>query len=114
LAVLLAFKLFDEPLEGFFGRLAGGKTNPLKTQRKRLHPVAYSYSFYLFNPGKMMLVPDSSQPGKAGNWGSMSALTSRRFIEKDVKELTTPRSTYGHLSNKFKNEQHFFTQKVNY
>jgi hypothetical protein len=42
--------------------------------------------FLTFNPGKMMLVPDSSQPVKAGNWGSMNALTSRRFIEKDIKE----------------------------
>ncbi len=38
----------------------------LKTERRRLHRDTYSYSLYLFNPGKMMLVPDSSQPGISG------------------------------------------------
>jgi hypothetical protein len=96
------------------GGSRAAKLTRLKTQRKRLHQVAYSYSFYLFNPGKMMLIPDSSQSVEAGNCGSMWALTSWRFIEKDIKELITPRSNYGHLSNKFKNEQQFFTPKVNY
>jgi hypothetical protein len=45
------------------GGSQAAKLTRRKTQRKRLYRVAYSYSFYLFNPGKMMLVPDSSQPG---------------------------------------------------
>ena len=42
------------------------KLTRLKTERRRLHRDAYGYSFYLFNPGRVLLVPDSSQPGKSG------------------------------------------------
>jgi hypothetical protein len=66
LAVLLACNLFDEPLEGFFGRLAGGKTNPAQDTAKAASSSRVQLFFLLFNPGKMMLVPDSSQPGKSG------------------------------------------------
>jgi hypothetical protein len=73
LAVLLDFKLFDEPLEGFFGRLAGDKANPAQDTAKAASSSHVQLFFLLFNPGKMMLVPDSSQPVKSGNCGSMSA-----------------------------------------
>jgi hypothetical protein len=34
----------------------------------------------------MLLVPSSSQPGQAGNCGSMSTLKLLSVIEKDIKE----------------------------
>ncbi len=81
----LAFKLFDEPLVGF-GRRAGGKANRLKTERSGFIETRTANSFYLFNPGKMMLVPDSSQSGKAGNCRFDETLLLLCVIEKDVKE----------------------------
>ncbi len=61
-----------------------------------------------------MLVPDSSQLGKSGKCGSMSALTSRLHREGHPRgELPLDQPT-GYLSNKFKNGQQFFTRRANY
>ena len=80
------FQVFDSPLEGFFGRLAVGKTNLAEDTAKRLHRHAYSYSFNLFNPGKTVLVPDSSQPGKSGRLRFDEHPKDLSVIEKAVKE----------------------------
>jgi hypothetical protein len=85
--------VFDSPLEGFFGRLAVGKINLAEDTAKRLHRHAYSYSFNLFNPGKTVLVPDSSQPVKAGDCGSMSIVkisTSSRRSSRSELPLDQP------------------------
>ena len=109
----MAFRLFDEPVEVLW-EVAVSKTNPAEDSAKPLHQDAYSYSFYLFNPGKMMLVPDSSQSGKSETLRFDECANFLRVIEKDIKERITPRSTYGHLSNKFKNGQQFFTLLAKY
>jgi len=64
-------------------------------------------------PDGCCLFPTLLSRAKAGNCGSMNALTSRLHREGD-KEQITPRSTCGYLSNKFKNGQQFFTQDVNH
>jgi hypothetical protein len=58
-----------------FEKLAVGKVNPAEDRATRLHQDAYSHFCLLFNPGKVMLVTDSSQPDRSGNCGSMNALT---------------------------------------
>jgi hypothetical protein len=64
------------------GRLAVGKANPAEDRAKAAHRHAYSYSLYLFNPGKMMLVPRLFSAGqKRETAGSMNALTSLRHRE---------------------------------
>lgn len=65
----------------FLGGSLVGKANPTEGRAKRLHDIRTAYSFYLFNPGKTVLGPDSSQPGKAGNCGSMSTINSQRHRE---------------------------------
>jgi len=49
-----------------FEKLAVGKANPAEDRAKRLHQDAYSYFGLLFNPGKILLVTDSSQPDRSG------------------------------------------------
>ena len=49
-----------------FEKLAVGKANPAEDRAKRLHHDAYSYFGLLFNPGKVLLVTDSSQPDRSG------------------------------------------------
>jgi hypothetical protein len=79
----------------------------LKIELERLYRDAYSYSFYLFNPGKMMLVPGSSQPDKSGNCGSMSALNlsaSSRRTSRSEAPLDQPAAiltTNSKMSNIF-------------
>ena len=75
----LAFKLVSMNRGKVFGRLAGGKANPAEDRARAASSRGVQFSFCLFNPGKMMLVPDSSQPGQTrGICGSMNALTSLR------------------------------------
>jgi hypothetical protein len=77
--------VFDSPREGF-GRFAVGKSNLAEDTAKQLHRHAYSYSFYLFNPGKTMLFPDSSQPVKSGQLRFDEHPNLLAAIEKDLKE----------------------------
>lgn len=48
---------------GFWKAYLVAKLTRLKTEQERLHREAYSFSFYLFDPGRWF-VPDSSQPGQ--------------------------------------------------
>jgi hypothetical protein len=45
-----------------------------------------SYSFYLFNPGKLVFVPDSSQPSQTREAGFDERHSPLCAIEKETKE----------------------------
>jgi hypothetical protein len=51
---------------------------------------AYSYSFYLFNPGKMMLVPNVSVGPSAGFCGSMTELQASSKLRESREVKPSP------------------------
>jgi hypothetical protein len=69
------------------GRLAGiEKLAWLKIEREWFHRHEYSYVCLLFNPGRVMLLPDSSQPDKSRDCNFDERLEPLCVIEKDIKE----------------------------
>jgi hypothetical protein len=94
LAVRLAFKLFDDPLEGFFGRLAVGKANPAEDRAKRLRRDACSYSLYLFKSRKDdALSPALLSRAKAGNCRfdeRLNLSASSRRVSRSEQPLNQP------------------------
>jgi hypothetical protein len=99
---------------GFLRGSLLAKLTGLKTERRRLHRDAYSYSFYLFNPGKMMLVPRLFSVGQKRKLRFDESHKLSASSRRTSRSESLPNQPTSYLSNKLKNGQQFFTLHANY